>query len=276
MMLCTGDFCDKKNTCAKYFMNNNMNEPCEVESFATFGSGKIYTDANGSHVETGETWCGPNGNYKKYENKEEKEEPKKMQEMSCRIKFKQFKTLMNAVKGVTESEKSRFGREVLKFIQLIVTKEAITAVACNGYQLSKYTLTQENEEEFTCFFKPFYFREFQWMEDAYVTITYNKDKELVFIRMPASFGFVNYEFNQPAAKYPAETLKILENAKNDTNNSVALKPGLLNISSKCFDKNKNSYVEVFTPKNALSPVYCRTNFSEEESLEHIILPVRLN
>ena len=275
MMLCTGDFCDKKDTCANYFRNADMSEPCEVESFATFGSGKVSTDANGSYIEEDEVWCGPNGHYKRYEKKEESNTVENTQTLSCKIKLKNFKTMMNAVKNITESEKNKYGREILKFIQLTVTEGHVVAIACNGYQLSKYKLLQPNEEEFTCYFKPFYFRSFQWMEDLDVVVTLNKKTNLVSIKMPATFGSINYEFIQPTEEYPTTVLKALEDAKKDTNNSVAIRPGLLNVSSKCFNlADRYGWVEVFTPKNELSPVYCKSNISEDEELEHILLPVR--
>ena len=65
-MLCTGDYCNKKDKCARYFRNADMSEPCQVESFASFGSGPAYIGKNGSHIIEDEVWCGPNGHYKMY------------------------------------------------------------------------------------------------------------------------------------------------------------------------------------------------------------------
>ncbi len=274
MMLCTGDFCDKKDTCANYFRNADMSEPCQVESFATFGSGKAYTDTNGGHVEE-RTWCGPNGQYNMYEEKKKSNNIKSTQTPSCKIKLKNFKTMMDAVKGAAEGESVKYGRDVLKFIQLEVTKDSVTAVACNGYQLSRYILSQENEEEFTCYFKPFYFRSFQWMEDLDVVVTFDKEKKTTFVKLPAAFGFINYEFTPPAAEYPVKAIETLETAKKKAGNRIALNPALLSASSKSFIKGRRSYMEVFTPENNISPIYCKTNFSEEETFEHILLPVRL-
>ncbi len=267
-MLCTGDFCDKKDTCANYFRNADMSEPCEVESFATFGSAHTYTDANGSHVVEDEIWCGPNGHYKRYK---ENLIPMK----SCKIKLKNFKAMVDAVKDITASEGEKYGREVLKFIQLTVTKENIVAVSCNGYQLSKYTLSQSNEEEFTCYFKPFYFRVFQWMEDTDIVVNFDEEKRLVSIKMPANFGSINYEFTQPSEKYPVLPVETLEKAKENANRIFAVDPVRLKLSSKGFIKGKRNYMEVFAPKDELSPIFCKTKFSEIESLEHIILPVRI-
>ena len=274
MMLCTGDFCDRKDTCANYFRNADTSEPCQVESFATFGSGKAYTDANGSHVEE-RTWCGPNGQYNMYEEKKKSDTVKSTQNLSCKIKLKNFKTMMNAVKGAAESEGVKHGRDVLKFIQLEVTKNSITAIACNGYQLSRYTLLQKNEEEFTCYFKPFYLRSFQWMEDLDVVITLDREKKTTSIKLPATFGSVNYEFTPPTVEYPVEAIKALETAKTNAGTRIAFNPVLLSASSRSFIKGGRSYMEVFTPESSTSPVYCKTNFSEGETLEHILLPVRL-
>ena len=194
---------------------------------------------------------------------------------TCRIKLKNFKAMVDAVKDISSPEGEKYGREVLKFIQFTITKESIVAASCNGYQLSKYTLLQPNEEEFTCYFKPFYFRVFQWMEDTEVIVNFDEEKRLVSIRMPASFGSINYEFTQPSEKYPVMPMETLEKAKENANRMFAIDPVRLKLSSKGFIKGKHSYMEVFAPKGELSPIYCKTSFSETESLEHIVLPVRI-
>ena len=194
---------------------------------------------------------------------------------TCRIKLKNFKAMVDAVKDISSPEGEKYGREVLKFIQFTITKESIVAASCNGYQLSKYTLLQSNEEEFTCYFKPFYFRVFQWMEDTEVIVNFDEEKRLVSIRMPASFGSINYEFTQPSEKYPVMPMETLEKAKENANRMFAIDPVRLKLSSKGFIKGKHSYMEVFAPKGELSPIYCKTSFSETESLEHIVLPVRI-
>lgn len=69
---CTGEGCDKCNSCAKYILNYQKDHPqnifyCENISYATQGSGKIYNDSNGKTV-IEETWeCGPNGNYRLFQ-----------------------------------------------------------------------------------------------------------------------------------------------------------------------------------------------------------------
>ena len=193
----------------------------------------------------------------------------------CKIKLKNFKAIVDTVKDISSPEGEKYGREVLKFIQLTVTKESIIATSCNGYQLSKYTLLQPNEEEFTCYFKPFYFRVFQWMEDTEVIVSFDEEKKLVSIRMHANFGSINYEFTQPSEKYPVMPMETLEKAKENTNRLFAVDPVRLKLSSKGFIKGKRNYMEVFAPKDELSPIYCKTSFSETESLEHIVLPVRI-
>lgn len=194
---------------------------------------------------------------------------------SCKIKVQNFQTLLNAVKDITESEKVRCGREILKYIQLEVSHEAIVATTCNGYQLSRFTLTQKNEEEFTCYFKPFYFRSFQWMADQDAVITLDSETEITTIKIPASFGTISYEFMPCNEKYPALPAEVLEKAKKDSQGtSTAFNPALLNISAKSFIKGRHPYMQLFTPADAMSPMYCAAKFSEEETLEHIILPVR--
>ena len=72
MLLCTGYLCDRKNTSDKYFKNNELNEVHQVESFATFGSGHMYIDSTGKSILEDNVWCGPNGDYRMYTNKEKK------------------------------------------------------------------------------------------------------------------------------------------------------------------------------------------------------------
>lgn len=280
MMLCTGDFCDKKDTCANYFRNVDINEPCEVESFATSGSLHTYSGTDSNYIEESDTRCGPDGRYKMYRGKEKMNEVEEKQVetpevLSCKIKLKNFKTMSDAVKRAAEGEGVKYGRDALKFIQLEVTKDSIIAVACNGYQLSRYTLLQENEEEFTCYFKPFYFRSFQWMEDLDVVVALDREKKTTSIKLPATFGSVNYEFTPPTTEYPIEAIRTLETAKTNAGTRIAFNPVLLSASSKSFIKGRRSYMEVLTPESSTSPIYCKTNFSEEETLEHILLPVRL-
>lgn len=277
MTLCTGDCCDRKDTCCNYYKNADISKPFEVESFASSGSMHICTDTDSKNATEMDIQCGPNGQYKMYKEIEKIDEAEEgvgdTETLSCKIKLSNFTTMLNAIKNITTSEKEKYGRDILKFIQITVTKESVIAIACNGYQLSRYTLLQPNEEEFTCYIKPFYFRTFQWMEDSNVVINYNKESNLVSIKMPATFGSVNYEFTQPKEEYPNIVIKALEDARENSSSFITLNPALLNVSSKSFIRDKCTYMNVFAPKSSSSPIYCKAALNDVEKLEHILLPV---
>ena len=99
--------------------------------------------------------------------------------LNCKIKVKNFKKLLDSLKGICTPEAEAYGRDCLKYIQLTIKQDSIVAIGCNGYQLSKYTLFTENESEFVCYFKPFYFRCFQWMEDKDVSVDINEISEQI-------------------------------------------------------------------------------------------------
>ena len=194
--------------------------------------------------------------------------------LNCKIKVKNFKKLLDSLKGTCTPEAEAYGRDCLKYIQLTIKQDSIVAIGCNGYQLSKYTLFTENESEFVCYFKPFYFRCFQWMEDKDVSIEFNEETKEVSIKIPASFGRISYEFENKNLTYP-DLSDTLENAKEKRKEgSIKFNPSLLASSSRSFLNGRNSYVELFMPQNDLTPMYCKARLGESELLEHIILPVR--
>ena len=66
MVLCSGDYCSKKDTCMRYAKNGKWEGVHQVETFATFGSGSVGIDASGNSYSNIEYSCGPNGKYKMY------------------------------------------------------------------------------------------------------------------------------------------------------------------------------------------------------------------
>ncbi len=108
-----------------------------------------------------------------------------------------FKSLVNGVKNCVARDDSR---PVLKYIQIKVKHDTITAYALDGYRAGRVEIknTYKIDEEFTCLIKPFTFKVSNRGTNLVVI---EQSDEKTFVEITTEYGVIRYGFDIPTDKF---------------------------------------------------------------------------
>lgn len=108
-----------------------------------------------------------------------------------------FKNLINGVKYCVARDDSR---PVLKYIQIKVKHDTITAYALDGYRAGRVEIknTCKIDEEFTCLIKPFTFKVSN--RGTSLVVIEQSDKK-TFVEITTEYGVLKYRFDIPTDEF---------------------------------------------------------------------------
>lgn len=158
-----------------------------------------------------------------------------------------FKKMIDTVKHCVSRE---MYRPVLRYIQIQVKSDVVTAYALDGYRAAKaeIKLSKESDTEFTCYITPFPFKPSKRGCNP-VLIEYDGSRTCV--EVITEYGRAKYNFDKPdgefdiaktyaenkdhdrelgmSAYYTSQALRALQNITTDRNNLVILETKESNI-----------------------------------------------
>ena len=108
-----------------------------------------------------------------------------------------FKSLVNGVKNCVARDDSR---PVLKYIQIKVKHDTITAYALDGYRAGRVEIknTCPIDEEFTCLIKPFTVKT---SKNGINPVVIECTDEKTFVEVITEYGVLRYGFTAPKDKF---------------------------------------------------------------------------
>lgn len=175
-----------------------------------------------------------------------------------------FKKLMDGVKNCTAKCDSR---DWINCIKLVIKKDSVTMYALDGYRAGKTQIMQNNEDEFTCYFKPFNFKPLKAGVNDVVIIF---DKNIVTITTITEFGKTSYDFLQPS-----ESSFNIEQCFQDTQKDISHRFGVKSNYLIQALRNAESEAIIEIPSNNESPFLVENLSEEVVKNTQLILPVRI-
>lgn len=108
-----------------------------------------------------------------------------------------FKSLVNGVKNCVARDDSR---PVLKYIQIKVKHDTITAYALDGYRAGRVEIknTCPIDEEFTCLIKPFTVKT---SKNGINPVVIEQSDKKTFVEVMTEYGVLRYGFDIPTDKF---------------------------------------------------------------------------
>ena len=186
----------------------------------------------------------------------------------------QFKKLIDGVKHCVAKDDSR---PILKYIQIKVKSDTITAYALDGYRAARVEIKNACpiEEEFTCHIKPFPFKVSKY-EINPVIIEQSDDK--TFVSFTNEYGVLRYGFTVPQGDFP-DIEKIYDGARPH-DRELGLRPRYVIDALKslngidCISKGGGSCAVFESKENNQKPFIIRAKNYDIVN-EQLILPVRV-
>lgn len=183
-----------------------------------------------------------------------------------------FKSLVNGVKNCVARDDSR---PVLKYIQIKVKHDTITAYALDGYRAGRVEIknTYKTDEEFTCFIKPFTFKVSNRGTNLVVIEQSNKK---TFVEVMTEYGVLRYGFDIPNGEF--FDLEKVYAAARPHDRELGLRPRYVIDALKALngiDYYVGGYRAVFEIKENNKEAFIIRAKNENITNEQLILPVRL-
>ncbi|MGN0768144.1 MAG: hypothetical protein ACI4M8_02200 [Christensenellales bacterium] len=185
----------------------------------------------------------------------------------------QFKKLIDGVKHCVAKDDSR---PILKYIQIKVKSDTITAYALDGYRAARVEIKNACpiEEEFTCHIKPFPFKVSKY-EINPVIIEQSDGK--TFVTFTNEYGVLRYGFTVPDGKF-VDIEKIYADARQH-DRELGLQPRYVIDALKALNGINRiskgvSYAVFESKENNLKPFIIRAK-NDDIVNEQLILPVRV-
>lgn len=186
----------------------------------------------------------------------------------------QFKKLLDGVKHCVAKDDSH---PILKYIQIKVKSDTITAYALDGYRAARVEIKNACpiDEEFTCYIKPFPFKVSKY-EINPVVIEQSDGK--TFVEFTNEYGVLRYGFIVDG-DFP-DIEKIYDGARpHDRELGLQLRYVIDALKSlngiDCISKGGGSCAVFESKENSLKPFIIR---AENDNIvnEQLILPVRIS
>ena len=184
----------------------------------------------------------------------------------------QFKRLIDGVKHCVE--KSDY-RPMLKYIQINVKQDSITAYALDGYRAARVEIknTCPIDEEFTCYIKPLTVKV---SKRGINPVVVEQSDEKTFVEVMTEYGMLRYDFNIPTDKF-IDIEKVYVNARpHDRELGIQLRYVIDALKAlNGIERNGAGYQAVIESKeDNKSPFIIRAKCDGVIN-EQLILPIRL-
>lgn len=109
----------------------------------------------------------------------------------------QFKRLIDGVKRSVATDECR---PILKYIQIKVKTDTITAYSLDGYRASRVEIKNDypTDEEFTCYIKPF---AVNVSKQGINPVVIEQTGAKTFVEVITEYGVIRYGFNEPHEEF---------------------------------------------------------------------------
>ena len=191
-----------------------------------------------------------------------------------------FKSLVSAVKNCVAKDNSR---PILKYIKLNITKEKLTAYACNGYAIARYQWKNdcrvEVPEDITCFVRPV---QFTRLRDCNIDkVVIETDDEGAHVTVPYEYGTITYHFTDGSSfnerKFSnADDIISAAASTLDKKKYTSLSAGLLADVAQTFKECSVSkdVCTLYIQDDDRSKPIIFTSSNDTVTLDYLVLPMR--
>ncbi len=181
-----------------------------------------------------------------------------------------FKQMIDGVRHCVSKDEYR---PVLKYIQIEVRNDTVTAYALDGYRAAKtqIKLSEPSENEFLCYIKPFSFKP---LKQGINPVVIETDGSCAFVEVITEFGKVRYSFEKPDGNF--DIAKVFEDNK-DHDRELGMNAFYMaqacGALQKITNDRRTNLVVLETKENNLRAFIIRAK-GEGITSEQLILPVR--
>lgn len=190
------------------------------------------------------------------------------------INEKQFKRLIDGVKHCTAHDDSR---PELKYIQIKVAADTITAYALDGYRAGRVEIKNAcpTNEGFTCYIKPLTFKV---SKRGVNPVVIEQTDEKTFVEIITEYGVLRYGFTAPKDEFIDVEKVFAANRPHDRELGLQTRyviDALKALNGIISDSGYGRVVAIFESKeNNKQPFIIRAK-SENITNEQLVLPVKI-
>ena len=184
----------------------------------------------------------------------------------------QFKELIDGVKHCVSKDGSR---PILKYIQIKVKSDTITAYALDGYRAARVEIKNACpiDEEFTCYINPLTVKV---SKNGTNPVVIEQSDGKTFVEVATGYGFLRYGFTVPSGDFPDIEKIYSENRQHDR--EIGLQPRYAIDALKALNGinhiSGGSYAVLEIKVNNAYPIIIRAK-NDGIINEQLILPVRI-
>ena len=184
-----------------------------------------------------------------------------------------FKVLMDGVKHCVSKDNSR---PILKYVQIKVKRDSITAYALDGYRAGRVQVKNDYsiEEEFTCLIKPL---DVKVSKSEIHPVVIEQLDEKTFVEFITEYGILKYGFDIPNEEF--FDIEKVYAAARPHDRELGVSPRFIIDAMKSLSQTNQIIGErhvVFESKESGIEAFIIKTENKGTTNEQLILPMRIN